>query len=78
MGGGNRELDQGLGKPVSIVEEQNAWWSWYGYGWGSRWGGTGSQNVIVESGSSSLEAGATVAPGQITVNARVTVSFELR
>ncbi len=71
------ELDQGLGEPVTITEEQNSWQSWYGYGW---WGGSGqntSQNVVVETGSSTLEEGATVAPGQITVNARVSVAFAL-
>jgi uncharacterized protein YggE len=72
------ELGQGLGKPVMITEEQSSWRSWYGYGWGSRWGESMSQNVVVESGSSTLEEGATVAPGQITVNARVSVTFALK
>jgi uncharacterized protein YggE len=72
------ELDQGLGEPVTITEEQNSWQSWYGYGWGSRWGESGSQNVVVEAGSSTLEAGATIAPGQITVDARVSVTFALK
>jgi uncharacterized protein YggE len=72
------QLDQGLGEPVTITEEQSLWRSWYGYGWGSRWGDSMAQNVVVETGSSTLEEGATVAPGQITVNARVTVTFALR
>jgi uncharacterized protein len=71
-------LDQQVGEPVTITEEQNSWQSWYGYGWGSGWSGTPSQNVVVESGSSTLEPGATVAPGQITVNARVSVTFALK
>jgi uncharacterized protein len=72
------ELSQELGEPVTITEEQSSWQSWYGYGWGSGWSSNPSQNVVVESGSSILEAGATVAPGQITVNARVSVTFALK
>jgi uncharacterized protein YggE len=72
------ELHQELGEPVTITEEQNSWRSWYGYGWGSGPGQTPSQNVVVETGSSTLEEGATVAPGQITVNARVSVTFALK
>lgn len=71
------ELGQGLGEPVTITEEQSVSRSWYGYGWGSRWGENNAQNVVVEAGSSTLEEGATVAPGQITVNARVSVTFAL-
>jgi lipid-binding SYLF domain-containing protein len=37
-----------------------------------------SQNVVVENGSSTLGEDATVAPGQITVDARVSVSFALK
>jgi uncharacterized protein YggE len=70
-------LGQGLGEPETITEEQSLWRSWYGYGWASRWGESMSQNVVVETGSSALEQGATVAPGQITVNARVSVTFAL-
>jgi uncharacterized protein YggE len=72
------ELAQELGEPVTITEEQNSWQSWYGYGWGSGWSGSPSQNVVVEAGSSTLDEGATVAPGQITVNARVSVTFALK
>jgi uncharacterized protein YggE len=72
------ELGQELGEPVTITEEQSSWQSWYGFGWGSRWGDNMSQNVVVESGSSTLAEGATVAPGQISVNARVSVTFALK
>ena len=51
------ELSQELGEPVTITEEQSSWQSWYGYGWGSGWSSNPSQNVVVESGSSTLEAG---------------------
>jgi uncharacterized protein len=72
------ELGQGLGEPQTITEEQSSSRSWYGFGWGSSSGQSMSQNVVVESGSSILEEGATIAPGQITVNARVSVTFALK
>jgi uncharacterized protein YggE len=72
------ELGQEVGEPVTITEEQNSWQSWYGYGWGGGWNGNQSQNVVVQTGSVSLPEGATVAPGQISVNARVSVTFALK
>lgn len=72
------ELDQSIGEPMLIREEQSGWWSWYGYGWGRRGSSGVAQNVVVEVGSSSLETGSAIAPGQITVRAQVAVSFELR
>jgi uncharacterized protein len=72
------ELGQSVGKPRTINEEQAGWWSWYNSWWGPGWGNTMSQNVIQEAGGSSLTTDdGTIAPGQITVNARVNVSFEL-
>ncbi len=71
------ELGQKVGEPYTIHEDQVGWWSWYNSWWGSRWGGGMAQNVIQEVGGDSLAAEGTMAPGQITVNARVTVSFEL-
>ena len=70
------ELGQEVGEPHSIREDQSGWWSWYGAWWGSRWGGGAAQNVVqnADGGSFSTEGG--MAPGQISVNARVTVSFE--
>jgi uncharacterized protein YggE len=72
------KLGQGLGAPVTIVEEKSEEHSWYGYGWWSRYGGGMTANVVTEVGSSDLESGTTVAPGQITVSAQVTVTFELK
>ena len=72
------ELSQQLGEPVTIIEEQSSWQSWYGYGWWGSGSGAPSQNVVSETGVSPLEAGATVAPGQISVNARVSVTFALK
>jgi uncharacterized protein len=71
------ELGQKVGEPQTIQEDQSGWWSGYSAWWGSRWGGAMSQNVIQEMGGTAGTEGSSVAPGQIDVNARVTVSFEL-
>jgi uncharacterized protein YggE len=71
------ELDQQVGEPLTIQEEQSGWWSGYNAWWGSRWDGGMSQNVIQEVGGASFLADSSVAPGQIRVNARVSVTFEL-
>ena len=72
------ELDQNIGEPVMIREEKSDWWSWYGYGWGRRGSIGVAQNVVVEAGSGTIEMESGIAPGQITVRAQVTASFELR
>jgi uncharacterized protein YggE len=71
------ELGQGIGDPLTIQEEQSGWWSGYNAWWGSSWGGGMSQNVIQEVGGAATLADSSVAPGQIDVNARVSVTFEL-
>lgn len=70
------ELGQDVGEPLSIVEEQSSWWSGYNAWWSSRWGGGMAQNTIQEIGGASVLSDG-VAPGQIDVNARVSVTFEL-
>lgn len=71
-----KELDQKVGKPYRIQENQSGWWSPYNSWWRSRGRGGMSQNVIQNTaGSSNSESG--IALGQIKVNASVTVSFEL-
>ncbi len=72
------ELDQEIGEPLSISENQSGWWSWYGSWWGSYWGGHVAQNVVQNVGGAEFSEDGTVAPGQITVNAGVTVTFEMR
>lgn len=72
------ELNQAIGEPVMIQEERGDWWSWYGYGWGSRGNSGVAQNMVVEVGSSSLGVESGIAPGQITVRAQVTASFALK
>lgn len=71
------ELGQSVGDPLSIQEEQSGWWSGYNAWWGSSFGGGMSQNVIQEAGGAAALADSSVAPGQIKVNARVSVTFEL-
>jgi uncharacterized protein YggE len=70
-------LDQNVGQPLTIQELQAGWWSSYNAWWGSSWGAGMSQNVIQELGGASYLADSTVAPGQINVNARVTVTFQV-
>ena len=71
------ELGQKVGQPQSIHEDQNTWWSWYGSWWGAQWG-IGAQNVVQSIDGGTMLPDGSFAPGQIAVNARVTVSFELR
>jgi len=72
------ELGQKVGQPHKIQEEQSDWWSSYGVWWGARWGGAMAQNVIQNVGEGSAPVEGTLAPGQITVRARVSVSFTLQ
>jgi uncharacterized protein YggE len=72
------ELGQKVGEPITIQEIQSGWWSGYNAWWGSRWGGSMAQNVIQESGAGTVPTDGSLAPGQISVNAQVTVSFELQ
>lgn len=71
------ELGQQVGQPLLIEEQQSGWWSGYNSWWGSRFGGGMTQNVIQETGGVSVLADSSVAPGQIAVNARVAVTFEI-
>ena len=72
------ELEQEIDKPLAISETQTGWRSGYSWWWGSYWGSSIAQNVIQEVGSGSLSSDGTLAPGQITINAKVSVTFELR
>jgi uncharacterized protein len=71
------ELDQNVGKPYSIREDQEGWWSGYNTGWGSAGGLGMTQNVVQNAGNGGAEMEGALAPGQLGVTARVTVSFEL-
>ena len=71
------ELGQAVGRPVLIQEERSDWYSWYGSWWGSAWGGAMAQNVIQNAGTAEPSIDGALALGQIAVNARVSVTFEL-
>ena len=71
------ELGQKAGKALSINESHGGWWSSYGSSWGSRWGSNVAQNVVQNVGEAPPTDEGTLAPGQITVNASVSVDFEL-
>ena len=71
------QLGQKLGEPRTIEEVETGWSSSYDTWWGPRWGGAIAQNVIQEVGGNTPATDGSFAPGQIHVNARVSVSFEL-
>jgi uncharacterized protein YggE len=70
-------LGQQIGEPTSIQENQTGWWSPYGGWWGSSWSGGMAQNVIQNAAGDASIIDGTLAPGQISVYARVTVTFAL-
>jgi uncharacterized protein YggE len=72
-----KELEQSIGAPHSIHENASGWWSGYNAWWGGRWGPAMAQNVSQDAGGGASSQGGSLAVGQITVNARVTVSFFL-
>lgn len=73
----SKELGQSVGAPYSIQENQSGWYSWYNAWWGQRWGAGMSQNVVQDLGLATSSEEGSLAVGQITVSARVTVSFYL-
>jgi uncharacterized protein len=72
------ELGRKVSNPLDIRESSFGWWSSYGSWWGSRWSGGIAQNVMQNAGSGSAPSGdSTIALGQITVSAQVSVTFAL-
>ncbi|MBN1934164.1 MAG: SIMPL domain-containing protein [Anaerolineae bacterium] len=72
-------LEQQIGDPLVVVEEQSGWYGWYGAWWGARGGSAMTQNVVQNvEGSTYLGQDSTLAPGQIAITARVAVQFELK
>jgi hypothetical protein len=65
-----RVLDQKVGRPLTIVEQSDSGWDYFA----NRQSNTLNANVSVPSESA---PGNTFAPGQITINASVSVTFEL-
>lgn len=70
------ELGQAVGDPRTIQELANDWWSGYGSWWGGR-GSSMTQNVIQEVGGDAVNYDSSLAPGQLAVKARVSVSFAM-
>lgn len=73
-----RELGKTVGRPHMIQEGRVGWWSGYNSWWGSRCGGQMMQQNVVQNVGSPSEGESSVALGQISVTANVTVSFELQ
>ena len=73
-----KELGQKVGQPRTINEGYGGWYSPYNSGWWGSYGYGGmTQNVVQNVGSGSSETEGTIALGMITVNAKITVTFEL-
>ena len=76
-----KELGVNIGKAWAVSEDSGGWVSWYNNSWGSRQNAQyQTQNAMMNSGSGGsggASEDSTIAPGQISVNARVSVSFEL-
>jgi len=72
-------LGRKVGNVTSVSEDSGTWYSSYRYFWGGNYGQ--SQNVVQNAGGANPGAGSddsTIAPGQITVNASVHVTFDLQ
>jgi hypothetical protein len=71
------ELDQQVGVPTNIQENHVGWYSWYSSWWGRWSSGSMAQNVVQEVGSIDWTGEGSAAPGQISVNAQISVTFRL-
>lgn len=69
-------LDQNIGKPISIYENQDYWYSGSSSYWGGSYGAGMYQNSYAYDGMS-RESEGPIAPGEINITASVTISFEL-
>jgi uncharacterized protein YggE len=69
------ELGQEIGDPIEIREVTDGWWSGYSTWWGNGYGM--AQNVI-QNAQGAAPTDGSLAPGQISVNAEVSVTFALR
>lgn len=69
-------LSAGLGSVTNIQEGHSGWWSPYASWWGGRAGAAMYQNVLQDRRSAGT-ADDTLVPGQISVTANVSVTFEL-
>jgi uncharacterized protein YggE len=71
------ELGHAVGQTVLIREDRSSWWSSYGGWWGGGRGGYMSQNVVQNAPAGGATTEGVTAPGQISVTAHVTVTFQL-
>ncbi len=71
------ELGHSVGHTVLMREDRSGWWSSYGGWWGGGRGAYLSQNVMQNPGGGGPPAQGVLAPGQISVTAHVTVTFQL-
>jgi uncharacterized protein YggE len=71
------ELGHSVTGTVLIREDRSGWWSSYGGWWRGGRGGYMSQNVVQNAQPGGGAAEGVTAPGQISVIANVTVTFEL-
>lgn len=71
-------LDLSIGSPRTIHEDHAGWSSWYSYyGWWGAQYSLMSQNVVQNASGYVPETEGSFAPGQISVTARVSVTFEM-
>jgi uncharacterized protein YggE len=73
----SQELEVKIWRVHDIKEYPSNWWSWYNTGWRGGYSGGMSQNVVQNFGGGGVDEESTIAPGQITIRAKVQVSFEL-
>lgn len=72
------QLGHRVGRTILIREDRSSWWSSYGGWWGGGRGGTMAQNVVQNAPGGGPGVEGVTAPGQISVTAQVTVTFELQ
>lgn len=70
-------LGERIGRPLRIEEQASSGWHYAGAGWFAKGAAPSMLNQVVEASGEGVDL-ATMALGQITVNAQVTVSFELQ
>lgn len=71
------ELEESVDRVHTIREGYAPAWSSYGSWWGRSGGGRMSQNVVQNVGSGSESDAGPTTPGQIAIDASVTVTFQL-
>jgi uncharacterized protein YggE len=72
------ELGQKIGRAYRISEYSGGWFSPYGMWWGQNWGSNSMAQISTQGGGNGESGeGGTIALGQITVRANVSVSFLL-